>query len=179
MATTVTTQTPSRELGSSPLQGSINKMSDVFPTPPKAADVQLSPPPKNIHDLKRAASTPPETTNEKYLRSSDKVRGGDSPSSSHPATAWDRQQLSKKRSQYYGEIFAYREPRNTAKDRVARDSVIVANIRLNCKVRGLQNLSMVVILNCCSWRRSTHFCPTSHFSCPRYINAQNHALWFR
>lgn len=140
MATTVTIQTPSRELGSSPLQGSINKMSDVFPSPPKTADVQLSPPPKKIHDLKRAASTPPEATNENYLRSSDKGLSGNLPSMTRLATAWDRQQLSKKRSQYYGEIFASKEPHHTAKDRVAQDSVIVANIRLNCNVGYLQKL---------------------------------------
>ena len=131
--TTTTTRTPSREIESSTLQGAIN-MSDVFPTPPKVADVQLSPPPKQIHDFKRAASTPPEITNENYLRTCTKVSTRDLPSVSHLTTAWDRQQLSKKRSQYYGEVFAYREPRNTARDRVTRDSVIVVDIRLNCKV---------------------------------------------
>jgi hypothetical protein len=135
MATTMRAPTPSNEPESSPLHNVVNmSMSDVFPTPPKAADLRSSPAPKRILEFTRAASTPPEITNENYLRISSKILGGDLPPVSNLATAWDRQQLSKKRSQYYGEVFAYREPRNTAKDRVTRDSVIVAEIKLNCKV---------------------------------------------
>jgi hypothetical protein len=124
------------ELDSSPVRAPI-KMSDVFPTPPKAADLHSSSAPNKILDLKRAASTPPEVTNENYMRTSSKMAVNDLLSAPHLASAWDRQQLSKKRSQYYGEVFAYREPHNTAKDRVTRDSVIVAEIKLNCKVSAL------------------------------------------
>ena len=109
-------------------------MPHVFPTPPKAADLQSSPTPNKVLESQRAASTPPEVTNENYLRAASKILAGDLPTASHLATAWDRQQLSKKRSQYYGEVFAYREPHNTAKDRVARDSIIMAEVKLNCKV---------------------------------------------
>lgn len=109
-------------------------VSDVFPTPPKAGYTRLSTAPKKILDFKRAASTPPETTNQNYLRSSSRINGENLPPVSRLATVWDHQQLSKKRSQYYGEVFEYRGPHNTAKDRVTRDSVIVAEIKLNCKV---------------------------------------------
>ena len=49
--------------------------------------------------------------------------------------SWQRLHISKKRSQYYGDAFAYRESNNTAKERVSKDSVILAEIRMNSCVR--------------------------------------------
>lgn len=46
-------------------------------------------------------------------------------------------QLSKEKSQYYTEAFAYREATNTAKERVTRDSVIIAEVKLNHCVSSL------------------------------------------
>jgi hypothetical protein len=135
MALIAREMTPTRNVESSPLQGTINKpTSDIFPTPPRATDLWLAAAPKTVLEFKRAASTPPEVTNENYLQMPSKIVARELPTASQLATTWDRQQLSKKRSQYYGEVFAYREPHNTAKDRVTRDSVIVAEIKLNCKV---------------------------------------------
>lgn len=176
MASTMRENTPSRDFDSSPLQGTVNmSTSDVFPTPPKAVDLRSSSAPKKVPEYKRAASTPPEITNENYLRIPGKILAPDLPTASHLATTWDRQQLSKKRSQYYGEVFAYREPHNTAKDRVTRDSVIVAEIKLNCKVglQELQDMSDTDFFFSLKW--SKHFCLTSHFSCPRSISVRSPA----
>jgi hypothetical protein len=128
--------TPIRNVESSPLQSTVNKpTSDIFPTPPKLADLWPAAAPKMVLEFRRAASTPPEVTNENSRRMPSRTLARELPTASQLATTWDRQQLSKKRSQYYGEVFAYREPHNTAKDRVTRDSVIMAEIKLNCKVR--------------------------------------------
>lgn len=126
---------PSHQLDSSPVKANANiTLSDVFPTPPRTANLESSPAPKRILDRKRDIATPSESTDENHLQKSTRIHAGDLPSASALTTAWDRQQFSKKRSQYYGEVFAYREPHNTAKDRVVRDSMIVAEIKLNCKV---------------------------------------------
>lgn len=131
--------TPLRNLDASPLQGAVNtSLSDVFPTPPKPVEFPMSHAQKILVDYQRAASTPPKVTNERYRRASNTSHSGNPPAAARLITSWDRQQLSKKRSQYYGEVFAYREPRNNAKDRVARDSVIVAEIKLNRKVSHCQ-----------------------------------------
>ncbi len=168
--------TPSRNVDFGPLQDAVNmSMSDVFPTPPKAADFPSSPAARKILDFRRAASTPPETTNENYIRTSSKIHVGDPPAVSHLATTRDRHQLSKKRSQYYGEVFAYREPHNTAKDRVTRDSVVVAEVKLNCKVslEKLQEPDDVNVATSSTWSR--HFCLTSHFNCLRSTSARSPA----
>lgn len=44
--------------------------------------------------------------------------------------------LSRKKSQYYSEVFAYREPTLTARDRVNRYSVITAEVKTNVIVSG-------------------------------------------
>ncbi|ERF69065.1 hypothetical protein EPUS_01021 [Endocarpon pusillum Z07020] len=128
--------TPARDLESSPPQGSHNLcISDIFPKSPRAANNRSLSTQKTIVESQRAASTPPEMTNENYVRTSSTILARDLPMASELASPWDHQQLSKKRSQYYGGFFAYREPHNTAKDRVIRDSVIIAEIKLNCKLQ--------------------------------------------
>lgn len=135
MDITMEQTTPACDLESSPPQGRHNLcISDIFPTSPRAANNRSLSTQKTIVESQRAASTPPEMTNENYVRTSSMILARDLPTASELATTWDHQQLSKKRSQYYSEIFAYREPHNTAKDRVIRDSVIIAEIKLNCKV---------------------------------------------
>jgi hypothetical protein len=139
MAVTMRRTTFSQEVDSSPVQGGVKtSLSGVFQTRTRPADLGSPHVPKKILNFTRAASTPSEITNENCARQL--------PSASHLAAAWDRQQLSKKRSQYYGEAFAYREPHNTAKDRVTRDSVIVAEIKLNCEVSLAKGNTFSVIL---------------------------------
>jgi hypothetical protein len=164
----------SRGLDSNPLHNPVNvSVSDVLPTPPQTADARSPPASKRFLDLKRASSTPPETTNENSLRNSSKIRGANFPLPYHPAMDWERQQLSKKRSQYYGELFAYREPHNNAKDRFTRDSVIVAEIKLNCKVSPGRMATPGSTDSSFSSKWSKRFCPTCPFSYPRSINVRS------
>ena len=85
-------------------------------------------------NLQRAQSTPPELTNDSRFRSLTRGTGGDLPDTSGFEQSWSRRELSKKKSQYYSEAFAYREPSNTAKERVVKDSVILAEVKMNCCV---------------------------------------------
>lgn len=106
-------------------------------TAPRAADSRSQSTARRLLDFKRASSPLPAIKIDDHLKSSSIARSPHLPSAVNLATSWDRQQLSKKRSQYYGEIFAYREPHNTAKDRVTRDAVIVADIKFSGHVSTL------------------------------------------
>jgi hypothetical protein len=116
---------------------------NAFPTPPREESSdssflrysRFSPAPRKLFHLQqRARSTPPGLTNDSGFRSINRGTVGDLPDAQGLEQSWDQQLLSKKKSQYYSEAFAYREPSNTAKDRVARDSVILAEVKLNCCV---------------------------------------------
>lgn len=43
----------------------------------------------------------------------------------------NQRELTKRKSQYYGDAFAYREPNSSARERVSRESMIMADIRTN------------------------------------------------
>tara|TARA_R110002060_G_scaffold69572_1_gene78170 strand:+ start:273 stop:566 length:294 start_codon:yes stop_codon:yes gene_type:complete len=43
----------------------------------------------------------------------------------------ERKELAKRKSQYYGDVFAYREPNSSARERVTKESMIVADVRTN------------------------------------------------
>lgn len=127
--------TPCCEVEPNPSQPTVDMVtSDSFHARPKKADSRSSLPSRKIAHSKSAAFTPPETTNENCRGAYSKSRAGELPSASHLSTAWDRQQLFKKRSQYFGDVFAYREPHNTAKHRVTRDSIVVVDLKINCEV---------------------------------------------
>ena len=115
---------------------------NAFPTPPHFGAARLndfhfkgrmSPAPHKFL-LQRAQSTPPELTHSNQFGILTKSSQGlsDVATLEH---SWNRLRLSKKRSQYYDDAFAYREPNNTAKERVTKDSVILAEAKLNCCVR--------------------------------------------
>lgn len=118
---------------------------NAFPTPPRGQTPEAqfringrhSPAPGKFLNMQRAQSTPPELTNDaKYHRFS-RGTAGDLPDSSGLEQTWSRMNLSKKRSQYYSDAFAYREPNNSARERVVRDSMIIAEVKLNCCVSDL------------------------------------------
>ena len=46
-----------------------------------------------------------------------------------------QQELRKKKSQFYTEVFAYREPNLSPKERIYKDSVITAEVKTNVIVR--------------------------------------------
>ena len=109
-------------------------------TPPQAStskdslarrNCPVPPPSIKPPSYRRAQSTPPEHTNDVQSRGINRGTTGDASETSDWDSSWSRLQSSKKKSQYFTEAFAYREPRNTAKDRVTRDSVILAEVKLN------------------------------------------------
>ena len=157
---------------------------NVFLTPPQANTSKHSsigrkcpvPPPSiNPPSYRRAQSTPPEHTNDTQFRGVNKGTTGHASEASTLDSSWSRLQLSKKKSQYFTEAFAYREPRNNARDRVTRDSVILAEVKLNCCVSQIEF--------CCTVTDVTRSSPSKSslsifpFDYLRSIKDLPHALW--
>ncbi|RMZ84097.1 hypothetical protein DV736_g6602, partial [Chaetothyriales sp. CBS 134916] len=82
--------------------------------------------------FQRAQSTPPEFTNHSRFQDLTCGSGRNMLEKVGRGPSWSRCQLSRKKSQFYTEAFAYREPSNTAKERVAKDSNILAEVKMNC-----------------------------------------------
>lgn len=121
---------------------------NAFPVSPKRqmangptpANGHISPPSGRFMSQGRAQSTPPQLTNDSRFRSLSRGTVGDLPDASSLERSWSKLRLSKKRSQYYSDTFAIREPNDPAKERVARDSVVVADLKLNCCVSELRSV---------------------------------------
>ncbi|EXJ54864.1 uncharacterized protein A1O5_12930 [Cladophialophora psammophila CBS 110553] len=118
---------------------------NAFPTPPTGDNCsesafhlkgRMSPAPHKFLPVPRAQSTPPELTHSSQFAILTKSSHGQTSDVASLEHSWNRLRLSKKRSQYYDGAFAYREPNNTAKERVAKDWVILAEIKLNCCVES-------------------------------------------
>ena len=120
---------------------------NAFPTPPAGGPApgndfqikgRMSPAPHKFL-LQRAQSTPPELTHSNQFGILTRASQGlsDAATLEH---SWSRLRLSKKRSQYYEDAFSYREPNNTAKERIAKDSVILVEVKLNCCVRSISEV---------------------------------------
>ncbi|OQV11076.1 hypothetical protein CLAIMM_14976 [Cladophialophora immunda] len=114
---------------------------NAFPTPPTGENVpenafhlkgRMSPAPHKFPLMQRAQSTPPDLTRPSQFAIGAKSSQGQPSDVASLEQSWSRLRLSKKRSQYYDDVFAYRESNNTAKERVAKDWVILAEIKLNC-----------------------------------------------
>jgi hypothetical protein len=75
---------------------------------------------------------PSAPTMEQRRITRDITRGspGDRESSPHTKSP-EQRQLAKKRSQYYEDAFASREPMSSARERISRDSMIMADVRTN------------------------------------------------
>jgi hypothetical protein len=115
---------------------------NAFPTPPTIDTARLddfhlqgrmSPAPRKLISMQRAQSTPPELTQSNHFGILTKTSRGLADLTTLEEN-WNRIRLSKKKSQYYEDAFAYREPNNSAKERVAKDSIVLAEIKLNCRV---------------------------------------------
>lgn len=119
-----------------------SQVENAFPTPPRPNDSdsslpangRASPGPRKFMNFQRAQSTPPDLTDSSRIRSLTRGTDGALPDIHNLEQSWSRLHLSKKKSQYYSDVFAYREPNNSARDRVVRDSVILADVKLNCCV---------------------------------------------
>ena len=138
MGSTIRTVRKSHELDSSPLQCGI-KMSDIIPTPPQVAKSEPSESAeKTTTSSKRLSAALQEKENVlPFACCTEALCPSPRPALLRPR---GRQQVSEKRASYYGEIFDYQPPQDVAKDRVRRDSVVVAEIQLNCKVSRLCGL---------------------------------------
>ncbi|RMZ75159.1 hypothetical protein DV737_g5427, partial [Chaetothyriales sp. CBS 132003] len=123
-----------------------SQVENAFPTPTRGATPEVpfrinqrsSPAAHKFMTFPRAQSTPPELTNHSRFRELARGSGGDMPEEVGPEPCWSRRELSRKKSQFYTEAFAYREPSHTAKERVAKDSVILAEVKLNCCLESEQ-----------------------------------------
>ncbi|EHK98156.1 hypothetical protein M7I_6064 [Glarea lozoyensis 74030] len=84
----------------------------------------------SIHDRpssSRSARTQEET---RLTRKLDRGAPGDQAIFSDNKTP-EQRQVARKRSQYYQETFAAREPNSSARERVSRDSMVIAEIKTN------------------------------------------------
>jgi len=120
-------------------------LESVFPTPSRRArsrststlnnDQALPLPSQNFGFANNASLTPQKYKSIEVLRShASRALMNRRSSSIDPEKSWRSREASKKTSQYFEEAFAVRPPYNTAKDRVARGSMIVAELCLNCLV---------------------------------------------
>lgn len=83
-----------------------------------------------------AISTPADTTGNKAMsRNIERGAPGDSAIISATNGNPQQQELRKKKSQFYTEVFSYREPNLTPKERIHKDSIITAEVKTNVIVR--------------------------------------------
>ena len=47
----------------------------------------------------------------------------------------EQKELARRRSQYYGDVFAYREPPNSPRELISKESMVLADVRTNVIVR--------------------------------------------
>lgn len=99
------------------------------------SQIQLPPSPAESDIAMRDVSpreSPSATTREerRITRHIDRGAPGDQAIFSDAKTP-ERKELAKRKSQYYGEVFAHREPNSSARERVTRESMIIADIRTN------------------------------------------------
>lgn len=117
----------------------------------------MSPAPNKLLEMVRAASTPPEIGFPRQRKTSSRDSSHGLTSATNLEQSWRRQELSKKKSQYYDEAFAYRESSHSAKDRVSRDSVVTAAVKLNCHVWDILPLSKHTSLISCQLEKEQEF----------------------
>ena len=63
------------------------------------------------------------------------IRGAPGDAALKKMRSYDEVELAKRKNQYYGECFAYREPNLSARDRIYKDSLITAEVKTNVIVR--------------------------------------------
>ncbi len=100
-----------------------------------ASLIQLPPSPADSDIAMREASprgSPSATLKEeqRITRNIDRGAPGDQSIFSDSKTP-EQKELAKKKSQYYGDVFASREPNASARERVTKESPILADVRTN------------------------------------------------
>jgi hypothetical protein len=71
----------------------------------------------------------------RLTRQFDRGAPGDAAISTKSKTP-EQKQLAKRKSQYYGDVFAYRESNTSARERINRESMVIADVRTNVIVRS-------------------------------------------
>lgn len=182
MAETAQDGTNEGDVNDTPSTASRIKQSVVenaFPTPPRRslhagslsrAGQTLAPPLRAALGIRRAASTPPDNRHDpsRQLYPQVPISRAETARSSDKLT-WHKQELTKRKSQYLEKAFAIREPSYSAKDRVARDSLVLAEIKINSRVWSkLPTMSYTLIR--CSWKKSKTSLSISLADCRRSTN---------
>ncbi|KAF7879211.1 hypothetical protein EAF04_000409 [Stromatinia cepivora] len=133
--------------------------------------VRLPPSPADSDkmDISRPSTSPSPIIIEGQRITRDISRGtpGDITKSSMSKSP-EQKQLAKKRSQYYGDAFAYREPTGSARERVSRDSMVLCELVTNVIMREEHTL-LTSLSNILSTRyqrpESSIFVTLKHSAC--------------
>lgn len=96
----------------------------------RASLIQLPPSPADSDVNEMRAPTEPTAEEKRLTRQIDRGAPGDRAIFSDKKTP-EQKELAKRKSQYYGDVFANREPTTTARERIGRESMIMADIRTN------------------------------------------------
>jgi hypothetical protein len=96
------------------------------------SQIQLSPSPADSDAAGEAMPNVSALTMEeqRITRPVDRGSPGDQAIFSDTKTL-EQRELSRRKSQYYGDVFAYREPISSARERISRESMIMADVRTN------------------------------------------------
>lgn len=94
--------------------------------------VELPPSPADSNPTMPAASPSPSlsTEEQRITRQLDRGAPGDQAIFSERKTP-EQKELARRKSQYYGDVFAHREPQSSARERVTKESMVLADIRTN------------------------------------------------
>ena len=171
---------------SSPHHANTTSSAEVFPTPPRENHTHLtgynggrnSTVPRRMTDMQRAASTPPEINREVARPTLSRSKENNIDQITTLRRSFDRQQLSKKKSQYYSDAFAYRESNNSARERVHRDSLVIADVKISKAVSLIcaEAKSLLTLYRYIQNQSFSSICPSDF---PRFISARSPTLWLR
>jgi hypothetical protein len=115
--------------GTAPVHPSKRGPPPPLKLPPSPADSDMS-----THERPSSSLSDCTAEETRLTRNIDRGAPGDQAIFSENKTPQQRQ-IAKKRSQYYQDTFAAREPNSSARERVSRDSMVLAEIKTNVIVR--------------------------------------------
>jgi hypothetical protein len=84
-----------------------------------------------------------------------------------------QKQLARQKSQYYGEVFAYREPNASARERVSRESMIMVDLRTNVIVTFTFTDERAIVLMPFRFKTNTLLLPIYPTSSPLVTSGLN------
>jgi len=95
-------------------------------------EIEMSPSPvdSKVLDTPAISIPTPEKDEKLLLRALDRGAPGDKGSLSQNKTP-EEKELSRRRNQYYDEAFAYRESNSSARERISKESLVMADIKTN------------------------------------------------